>query len=102
MLKYVFTELFDGGDGDKEEIKVDSEAPRDRKKEYHDKIIGPILINCIHLFTFVFNDLPQKLSEYIENGVMSKVVEYVSTHEIPLEEHIFVIFFKFFSMLALD
>jgi hypothetical protein len=59
MLKYVFTELADnGGDGDDEEIKVDSKAPRDRKKEYHDKIIGPILINCIHLFTFVFNDLP--------------------------------------------
>jgi hypothetical protein len=30
------------------------------------KVIDPILLYCVHLFTYIINDLPQKLQDYIK------------------------------------
>ena len=43
-------------------------------KARYEKVIDPIYMSCVQLYTYVFNDLHIKIGEYIENGLLPSIV----------------------------
>ena len=65
------------------------------------KVIDPIFLNCIQLFTYVFNDLPQKIGDYIKSGLLPKVVKSLEIR-IPAQQDFPLLVTKFIRMLLLN
>ena len=58
-------------------------------------------MSCVQLYTYVFNDLHQKIGEYIENGMLPCIVQSL-TRRIPVQQDFLVVTCKFIRLLLLN
>ena len=75
--------------------------PKSESVSQFEKVIDPIYLNCIQLFNYVFNDLPQKIGDNISSGLLTKVVRSLEIR-IPTQQDFPVIVTKFIKMLLLN
>ncbi|CDW84627.1 ubiquitin hect domain family protein [Stylonychia lemnae] len=61
----------------------------------------PILLQCLQLISYVFNDLPQKIPIFVENGFFSQILDSLNSR-IPIQPDLFTIFMKFIQTLCLN
>ena len=77
-----------------------SEGAQSDKHRY-EKVIDPIFLSCVQLCTYVFNDLHQKIGEYIDNGLLPCIIDSMS-RRIPRQHDFLVLTGKFMRLLLLN
>ena len=70
-------------------------------KERFEKVIDPIFLTCVQLCTYVFNDLHQKIGEYVENGLLPCIIRSLS-RRVPRQHDFLVLTGKFMRLLMLN
>jgi hypothetical protein len=58
-------------------------------------------MDCVQLYTFLGNDLPQKLGELIDNQMMLCILQSLD-RRIPIQSNMLSVVIKFFKMLNLN
>jgi hypothetical protein len=58
-------------------------------------------MECVQLYTFIGNDLPQKLGELIESGLYVTILQSLDKR-IPIQQNLLPVMIKFFKMLNLN
>lgn len=58
-------------------------------------------MDCLQLFTYLGNDLPQKLGELIDSGLILCILHSID-RRIPVQSNMLSIVIKFFKMLNLN
>ena len=76
-----------------------SSTDEDRVK--FEKVIDPIFLTCVQLSTYVFNDLHQKIGEYLENGILPCIIDSLS-RRIPRQHDFLILTAKFMRLLLLN
>lgn len=64
--------------------------------------ISPLVLSCIQLVTQVFNDLPAKIQTFVSNGVLSAVVNSLTSGGIPADLDMSHVLAEFMQMLTLN
>lgn len=67
----------------------------------YEKVIDPIFMECVQLYTYLGNDLPQKLGELIDCGLINCILDSLS-RRIPVQTNLVSVIIKFFKMLNLN
>ena len=83
------------------ELVFDRNPAKDAPDVRYEKVIDPIYLTCVQLFTYVFNDLHQKIGEYVENGLLPCIVESLS-RRVPRQHDFLVLTCKFMRLLLLN
>jgi hypothetical protein len=61
------------------ELVFDSNSVKHEAESKYEQVIDPIYMSCVQLYTYVFNDLHQKIGEYIENGLLPCILNSLTT-----------------------
>ena len=64
-------------------------------------MIDPIFLTCVQLCTYVFNDLHQKIGDYLENGLLPCIIDSLS-RRVPKQHDFLIVTGKFMRMLTLN
>ena len=65
------------------------------------KIIDPIILQGIQLVSYVFNDLPQKIQQFIDNNIISNILESL-VRRIPQQPEVITLLIKFLQTICLN
>lgn len=65
------------------------------------KVVDPVFLNCVQLYIYVINDLPQKIPELMTSGLIPGILKSLE-RRMPLQLDMFSIVTKFFRMLTLN
>jgi hypothetical protein len=76
------------------------EGNKEDASEVFKRVIDPIFMNSVQLYTYVSNDLPQKISDFVDSGLLTTILDSLS-RRIPIQADLFSIVLKFFKMLNL-
>jgi hypothetical protein len=66
-----------------------------------EKVIDPVFLDCVQLYTFLGNDLPQKLGDLIDSGIIVAILQSLE-RRIPIQVNLLQVVIKFFKMLNLN
>jgi hypothetical protein len=67
----------------------------------YEKVIDPVFLDCVQLYTYLCNDLPQKLGELIDSGIVISILHSLE-RRIPIQQNLLNIVIKFLDMLNLN
>jgi hypothetical protein len=68
---------------------------------FYEKVVDPVYLDCIQLYTYLGNDLPQKLAELVDSQLMVCMLHSLE-RRIPVQNNLLQIVIKFFKMLNLN
>lgn len=65
------------------------------------KVVDPIFMEVVQLYTIIGNDLPQKIGDLIDSGLIPCILQSLS-RRIPIQPQLVQVVIKFFKMLTLN
>ena len=68
----------------------------------YEKVVEPIFAECVQLYTYIGNDLPQHLGDLIDNTPIMTTILNSLSRRVPVVPNIFNVSVKFFKMLCLN
>lgn len=71
------------------------------QNERFEKVIDPIFLTCVQLCTYVFNDLHQKIGDYLDNGLLPCIIDSLS-RRVPKQHDFLIVTGKFMRLLTLN
>ena len=84
----------------RQEVFVNNRSSEEVSEKFA-KVIDPIFLPCIQLYTYVLNDLPKMLTDCNESGLITDILSSMQ-RRIPLQADFMLIVMKFLNTLHLN